>query len=162
MKVAPVMALHSPAKLVAALGASAVAGAVVAALVIAIAFSAGSHGAVGAGHRHGDATPLFGGASGGSQSTFYLEMTEVNAHMHAAMETVPSGDTDRDFIQMMIPHHQGAIDMALVLMKHGHDERLRRLAQSIVVEQGQEIAYMRTLQHTPQARQITSHPSSDK
>jgi uncharacterized protein (DUF305 family) len=52
--------------------------------------------------------------------------------------------------------------MALVLMKHGHDERLRRLAQSIVVEQGQEIAYMRTLQDTPQAKQITSHPSSDK
>jgi uncharacterized protein (DUF305 family) len=52
--------------------------------------------------------------------------------------------------------------MALVLMKYGHDERLRRLAQSIIVEQGQEIAYMRALQHTPQAEQTTSHPSSDK
>jgi uncharacterized protein (DUF305 family) len=156
------MNMKSHAKLIAALGASAVAGAVVAALVVATAFSAASHSAIGAGHGHGDATPLFGGASGSSQSTFYLEMTEVNAHMHAAMETVPSGDIDQDFTRMMIPHHQGAIDMALVLMKYGHDERLRRLAQSIVVEQGQEIAYMRTLQHTPQAEQITSHPSSDK
>jgi uncharacterized protein (DUF305 family) len=49
---------------------------------------------------------------------------------------------------MMIPHHQGAIDMALVLLKHLPDERLKRLAQSIIVEQKQEIIYMRTL-HTP-------------
>jgi cation diffusion facilitator family transporter len=42
-----------------------------------------------------------------------------------------------------------AIDMALVLLKHGRDERLRRLAQSIIVEQGQEITYMRTLQNPP-------------
>ena len=46
---------------------------------------------------------------------------------------------------MMIPHHQGAIDMARVFLKYGRDERLKRLAQSIIVEQGQEIAYMQTL-----------------
>jgi uncharacterized protein (DUF305 family) len=45
---------------------------------------------------------------------------------------------------MMIPHHQGAIDMALVQLKYGRNEKLRRLAQSIIVEQGQEIAYMRS------------------
>jgi len=76
----------------------------------------------------------------------------VNARMHAGMEVAPRGDVDRDFIQMMIPHHQGAIDMALVLLKHGRDERLRRLAQSIIVEQGQEITYMRTLQNPPSAQ----------
>jgi uncharacterized protein (DUF305 family) len=50
---------------------------------------------------------------------------------------------------MMIPHHQAAIEMALLELKYGRDERLRRLAQSIIVEQGQEIAYMRTLLETP-------------
>jgi uncharacterized protein (DUF305 family) len=53
-----------------------------------------------------------------------------------------SGNIDRDFVRMMIPHHQGAIDMARVLLKYGQDERLKRLAQSIIVEQGQEISYM--------------------
>ena len=65
--------------------------------------------------------------------------------MHAGMEIEASGDIDRDFARMMIPHHQGAIDMALLHLKYGRDERLKRLAQSIIVEQGQEIAYMRTL-----------------
>jgi uncharacterized protein (DUF305 family) len=50
---------------------------------------------------------------------------------------------------MMIPHHQGAIDMALLQLKYGHDEKLKRLAQSIIVEQGQEITYMRTLLDAP-------------
>ncbi len=58
--------------------------------------------------------------------------------------SLPSDDIDRDFMRMMIPHHQGAIDMALLQLKYGHDERLKRLAQSIIVEQGQEITYMRT------------------
>jgi len=52
-------------------------------------------------------------------------------------------------MRMMIPHHQGAIDMALLQLKYGHDEKLKRLAQSIIVEQGQEITYMRTLLDAP-------------
>ncbi len=69
--------------------------------------------------------------------------------MHEGMEIVPSSDIDHDFMRMMIPHHQGAIDMALVLLKYGRDEKLKRLAQSIIIEQGQEIAYMRSLLGTP-------------
>jgi uncharacterized protein (DUF305 family) len=65
------------------------------------------------------------------------------------MQVAPTGDVDRDFIRMMIPHHQGAIDMARLLLKYGHDEKLKRLAQSLIVEQGQEIAYMRTLLDSP-------------
>jgi uncharacterized protein (DUF305 family) len=57
---------------------------------------------------------------------------------------------------MMIPHHQGAIDMALVQLKYGRNEKLRRLAQSIIVEQGQEIAYMRGLLDPP----AEGHPAS--
>jgi uncharacterized protein (DUF305 family) len=67
------------------------------------------------------------------------------------MEIVPTGDVNHDFIRMMIPHHQGAIDMARVLLKYQPDERLRRLAQSIIIEQGQEIAYMQTLLGSPPA-----------
>jgi uncharacterized protein (DUF305 family) len=82
---------------------------------------------------------------GMSDPAFHAEMANVNARMHDGMEIERSGNIDRDFVRMMIPHHQGAIDMALVLLKYGQDERLKRLAQSIIVEQGQEITYMRTL-----------------
>ena len=84
-------------------------------------------------------------------------MAQVIARMHETMEVTPTGDPDRDFMRMMIPHHQGAIDMALVVLKHGDDERLKRLAQSIIVEQGQEITYMQTLLAAPRAEQVTPH-----
>jgi uncharacterized protein (DUF305 family) len=86
-----------------------------------------------------------------SVPTFYSEMAGVNARMHADMQVAPTGDVDRDFLRMMIPHHQGAIDMARLLLKYGHDEKLKRLAQSLIVEQGQEITYMRTLLDPPHA-----------
>jgi uncharacterized protein (DUF305 family) len=76
-------------------------------------------------------------------------MAHVGGRMHQAMEVAASGDIDRDFMRMMIPHHQGAIDMALLQLKYGRDEKLKRLAQSIIIEQGQEIAYMRTLLASP-------------
>jgi len=63
--------------------------------------------------------------------------------MMANMEITPSGDVDRDFAAMMIPHHQGAIDLAQAELRYGHDKQLRRIAQEIIVEQGQEIAAMR-------------------
>ena len=50
---------------------------------------------------------------------------------------------DADFTAMMIPHHQGAIDMAVAYLRHGRNEQLRRIAQGIIVEQQQEIAAMR-------------------
>ena len=136
-------------KLFRVLGLSALAGAVVGCLVLTIAVPGESRDAVGAGHNHAVAVPRCDGLSNAPQSKFYAEITRVNARMHEGMEIVPSGDIDRDFAQMMIPHHQGAIDMALVLLKHGRDERLKRLAQSIIVEQGQEIAYMRNLLAAP-------------
>ncbi|WP_443025508.1 CopM family metallochaperone [Sphingomonas sp. PB4P5] len=70
-------------------------------------------------------------------------MDTAMARMHGAMMISHSGDPDRDFARMMIPHHQGAIDMAVIELRYGKDERLRRLAQGIVVEQRQEIAVMR-------------------
>jgi uncharacterized protein (DUF305 family) len=144
--------MKNSATLAVALGSS-VAGALVAAMVLAFVLPANSHDLPHSAHRHqAEAAAFCSSASKSSRSSFYSEIANVNARMHAGMEVAPSGDVDQDFIQMMIPHHQGAIDMALVLLKHGRDERLRRLAQSIIVEQGQEITYMRTLQNPPSAQ----------
>jgi uncharacterized protein (DUF305 family) len=55
----------------------------------------------------------------------------------------PSGDVDKDFVAMMTPHHQGAIDMAVAELRYGRNEQLRRMAQEIIITQQQEIAAMR-------------------
>ena len=73
---------------------------------------------------------------------FWTMMGDAVARMHAAMNVPFSGDADRDFARMMIPHHQGAIDMALVELRYGKDARLKRLAQEIIVDQQQEIVVM--------------------
>jgi uncharacterized protein (DUF305 family) len=55
----------------------------------------------------------------------------------------PSGDVDTDFVAMMVPHHQGAIEMAQAELRYGRNEPLRRMAQGIIVTQLQEITAMR-------------------
>jgi len=69
-------------------------------------------------------------------------MMQIMERMHRDMSTVPSGNPDRDFAAMMIPHHQGAVDMARVELQFGKSPVLRRLAQGIIVEQLQEIEVM--------------------
>ena len=76
------------------------------------------------------------------ESDFTAENAAAMDAMMAGMAVQPSGDVDRDFAAMMIPHHRGAIDMALAELRHGHNEQLRRIAQEIVVEQQQEIDAM--------------------
>ena len=73
---------------------------------------------------------------------FRAMIGDAVARMHVAMDVPFSGDADRDFARMMIPHHQGAIDMALAELRYGKDERLKRLAQEIIVDQQQEITVM--------------------
>jgi hypothetical protein len=63
--------------------------------------------------------------------------------MMADMEIKPTGDIDGDFTAMMIPHHQGAIDMAIAELRYGKNEQIRRIAQEIIVGQQQEIVAMR-------------------
>ena len=82
-------------------------------------------------------------------AAFRAEMDIAMHRMHAAMAIGYSGDTDRDFASMMIPHHQGAVEMAGIELRYGRDERLRRLAQGIIVEQQQEIALMRGILSAP-------------
>ncbi len=63
--------------------------------------------------------------------------------MHMAMGAVkPSGDNDVDFVRLMLPHHQAAIDMAKTQLLYGKDAQMRRLAQEIITDQQLEIELM--------------------
>jgi hypothetical protein len=77
------------------------------------------------------------------EQAFLSENSAAMKKMMADMTIKPSGDVDRDFVEMMVPHHQGAVDMAKAELKYGHNEQLRRLAQEIVANQQREIAVMR-------------------
>jgi len=79
------------------------------------------------------------------EGSFLVENEVAMARMMRAMHAATTGDVDRDFVAMMIPHHQGAIDMAHSMLRHGKNEQLKRLAQEIIVTQQQEIAAMRLI-----------------
>lgn len=95
-----------------------------------------------------------------AEAPFVTENEAAMEKMMADMNVKPTGDVDRDFVAMMIPHHQGAIAMAHALLRYGHNEQLRRLAQEIIVTQQQEIATMR-LAIRAQPTQSQPVPGSD-
>jgi uncharacterized protein (DUF305 family) len=78
-----------------------------------------------------------------AEAPFLAENDTAMNKMMAGMTIKPTGDVDHDFVAMMIPHHQGAIDMAEVELLYGHNEKLLRVSQEIIAEQLQEIAAMR-------------------
>ena len=81
--------------------------------------------------------------------------------MDTAMSSASiTGNPDIDFAIMMIPHHQGAVDMAKVELRSGTDPRLRRLAQEIIVTQQSEIALMQLVLKHPLSSQPSSLPRS--
>lgn len=88
-------------------------------------------------HQHHGAAP----ATNSSASSKAFQA--ANDKMHKDMAIAYSGNADADFVRGMIPHHQGAIDMAKVVLAHGKDPQIRKLAQDIIRAQESEIAWMK-------------------
>ena len=87
-------------------------------------------------------------------------MNVMHKEMHSAGHT---GEPDRDFVTMMIPHHQGAIDMAKAILLYGKDPQMRRLAQEIITDQQLEIQLMQLWlkQHGASSQNPTQRPGLD-
>jgi len=94
----------------------------------------GTHGGM---SDHADTQPK--GDTGPSSLAFH----GINAKMHDAMNIAFTGNADVDFVKGMIPHHQGAIDMAKTVLAFGTDPAVRKLAEEVVKAQEGEIALMR-------------------
>jgi uncharacterized protein (DUF305 family) len=109
-------------------------------LVTAVYAQHSGHGS----HGHGrDAAPTPGASAPAAETPASKAYRTANDKMHAAMNIAFSGNADVDFLRGMIPHHQGAIDMAKVVLQHGKDARVRKLAEEIIRAQELEIAEMR-------------------
>ena len=82
------------------------------------------------------------------EEQFAASLHEIMVRMDAGMAMSPASSVDRQFITAMLPHHQAAIDMAQLQLRYGHDMRLARIAQEIIVEQQQEMVVMQDVLRT--------------
>ncbi len=87
-----------------------------------------------------------GSASAANEPASTKAYRDAMTKMDQGMALTYSGDADKDFVAGMIPHHQGAIDMAKVELQYGKDPKLRKLAQNIIAAQHNEIAFMKSWQ----------------
>ena len=126
-------------KILAALGVAALTGLLLAALALTIKPIAA--------HRHETGATLAetNARAGISDPAFYAEMANVNARMHDGMSIAGSGNIDRDFVRMMIPHHQGAIDMSELALENAARPEVKKLAGQIIAAQKAEIGEYRKL-----------------
>ena len=84
-------------------------------------------------------------SSKATTTTSTKKYQQINDNMHKSMDIKFTGDADKDFLAAMIPHHQGAVDMAEVVLQHGKSLKIRQLAQEIITMQKKEIAEMKQL-----------------
>jgi len=108
------------------------------------------HGGMMQGMNHPMGQGMQGGMMGGmnmgeprgDQGEASRAFARANADMHTGMDIDFTGNADVDFAKGMVPHHQGAIDMARIVLKFGKDAEIRKLAEGIVAAQESEIAFM--------------------
>lgn len=84
-----------------------------------------------------------GGTIGAELSQGSRALVDANAAMHTAMAVEMTGDVDVDFMRTMIPHHEGAVEMAKIVIENGKDPEVRKLADEIIKAQEAEIAMMK-------------------
>jgi uncharacterized protein (DUF305 family) len=95
-----------------------------------------------------------------AEASFMAENRAAMNKMMMDMAVKPSGNVDADFTAMMIPHHQGAVDMAEAELHYGHNKKLRRIARNIVAGQRRQIGAMRTALGQPLSEATSSAVSS--
>lgn len=81
--------------------------------------------------------------SGPASSDAAMAYASANEKMHRDMAIKMTGDPDADFVRGMIPHHQGAVDMAKIVLQYGKDPAVKKLAEQVIASQETEISWMK-------------------
>ena len=99
---------------------------------------------MGSGMKHGSMSEGHGNSaqSKGDSSPSSLAFHGINLKMHEKMDIAFTGNADADFVKGMIPHHEGAVDMAKTVIAFGKDPEVKKLAEEVIKAQEREIALM--------------------